>query len=467
MTDEADTLAPIRFLHGEAVEHNGWLMKKSRGILPLKKRRYFILSGCELVCKVAPNDSESRWALNTLGADVLVESDKLKLTLRTSEKKVVLFTSSVDELNAWAKALAASSNQNIEQYYEFGKTLGEGGFATVKLGIDKETMTKYAIKVVTKQMDDEHNMEFLHRELNIMKAVNSNYVIRTFDIFDSPRKLFFVLEYMEGGTLHEIYQKLKPFNEQQVRSVLYDVISGVAYLHSKQIVHRDLKLKNVLAKQDKMPYGLKLADFGLSNFVGQRTMSRVVLKSQVGSPHYVAPEVLREELYGPAVDLWSIGVMMHIMLSGKYPFAGKTIKETLELVADADFKIRDEWFPDSLSGQARKLLQDLLREDPKKRPTAAQALQSDFMTMDKLPEHRIKPLISQRNLRFQAKTDWHEASRPHAAASFRAKKHKQPGRERLEQCIVLTTPAAATQFRLSQLIGAHSSRRMCHPHFAQ
>jgi len=385
MTENGDAPAPIRFLHGESVEHNGWLMKKSKGLLPIKKRRYFILSGSELVCKLAPNDSESRWVVNTLGAEVLTEPDKLKLSLRTSEKKITLFSSSADELNAWAKALKASSNQSIEQYYEFGKTLGEGGFATVKLGIDKETMTKYAIKVVTKQMDDEHNMEFLHRELNIMKAVNSNYVIRTFDIFDSPRKLFFVLEYMQGGTLHEIYQKHKPFNEQQVRAVLFDVLSGVAYLHSKQIVHRDLKLKNVLAERETMPYGLKLADFGLSNFVGQRTMSRVVLKSQVGSPHYVAPEVLREELYGPAVDLWSIGVMMHIMLSGKYPFAGKTIKETLELVADADFRIREEWFPGNLSQQARELLQELLREDPKKRPTAATALKSGFMTMENWP----------------------------------------------------------------------------------
>eukprot|EP00186_Timspurckia_oligopyrenoides_P004725 CAMPEP_0182441708 /NCGR_PEP_ID=MMETSP1172-20130603/687_1 /TAXON_ID=708627 /ORGANISM="Timspurckia oligopyrenoides, Strain CCMP3278" /LENGTH=380 /DNA_ID=CAMNT_0024636165 /DNA_START=346 /DNA_END=1488 /DNA_ORIENTATION=- len=378
MTDSLATEGGvIRFLHGESVEHSGWLRKCS-GVVQIKKKRYFILSGSELECKVAPNDEGSKWILSVLGASIETEPEKLKLILKTREKKLLLIASSVEDLEQWKKALEASSNQKIEQYYEFGKTIGEGGFASVKLGIDKETMKKYAIKIVQKQMDDEHHMEFLHRELIIMKAVNSNHVIRTFDIFDSPRKLYFVLEYMQGGTLHEIYQAQKPFTEEQVRAVLFDVLSGVAYLHSKQIVHRDLKLKNVLAQQTVMPYGLKLADFGLSNFVGQRTMSRVVLKSQVGSPHYVAPEVLREELYGPPVDLWSVGVIMHIMLSGKYPFAGKTIKETLELVADGTFKLREEWFP-GLSESARTLLSALLRENPSQRPTARDALASDFM----------------------------------------------------------------------------------------
>mmetsp|Transcript_1618 Transcript_1618/g.2723 ORF Transcript_1618/g.2723 Transcript_1618/m.2723 type:complete len:453 (+) Transcript_1618:357-1715(+) len=366
----------IRFLHGEEIEFHGWLFKKSGGMIPVKKKRYFVLSGSELECKYAPND-DSRWTMNLFGAELHCDPSKYKITVKSGERRLTLMATNQQEYDDWWKAIKSSSNQSIDQYYEFGDTIGEGGFAVVKLGIDKETMKKYAIKVVTKQLDDEHNIEFLHRELHIMKTVQSPYVIRTYDIFDSPRKLYFVLEYMSGGTLHEIYQKQKPFNVKQVRSVLFDILSGVDYLHSKQIVHRDLKLKNVLASSTEMPYGLKLADFGLSNFVGTRTLSRVILKSQVGSPHYVAPEVLRDDVYGPAVDLWSVGVMMHILLSGKYPFAGRTIQETLELVAKAEFKIREEWFP-VLTDNARDLMKQLLHEDPKKRITAPKALEHPF-----------------------------------------------------------------------------------------
>ncbi|KAA8491558.1 Myosin light chain kinase A [Porphyridium purpureum] len=368
----------ITFLHGQEVEHNGWLIKRSNGMLPVKKKRYFIISGSELTCRAAPND-ESKWTINLLNAQLETDREKLRLVVTAGERKVQLQAANSSDFAAWEKAIKSSRCQNIEQFYELGDTIGEGGFAVVKVGIDRETMTKYAVKIVHKQLDDEHNMQFLHRELLIMKTINSPHVIRTFDVFDSPRELYFVLEYMAAGTLHELYQKNKPFSEQQVSSVMFDILSGIKYLHSKRIVHRDLKLKNVLASNKEMPFNLKLADFGLSNFVGPTTTRKVVLKSQVGSPHYVAPEVLRDTVYGPAVDLWSIGVMMHIMLSGKYPFAGKTIPETLEMVARAHFRMRDDWFPEQLSADAIDLLHKLLQEDPKKRITAADALQHPFI----------------------------------------------------------------------------------------
>jgi len=99
---------------------------------------------------------------------------------------------------------------------------------------------------------------------------------------------------MCGGTLGEILKKVGRFKEDQARKILADILNGVAYVHDKSIVHRDLKLKNILCEKKEMPVRVKVEAFGLANFVGVRTVSKVALKSQVGSPHYVAPEVLRE-----------------------------------------------------------------------------------------------------------------------------------------------------------------------------
>jgi len=121
----------------------------------------------------------------------------------------------------------------------------------------------------------------------------------------------------------------------------------------------------------------------LANFVGVRTQSRIVLQSQVGSPHYVSPEVLREEMYGPPVDLWACGIIMHIILTRRYPFAGETIQETLELVCKGRFSpVGAEW--DRISSDAKSLLQGLLREDPAERLTAEEALRHPWLTADLL-----------------------------------------------------------------------------------
>lgn len=206
-----------------------------------------------------------------------------------------------------------------------------------------------------------------------MKSVSFPSVVRTYDIFDTKNRLYIVLEYMPGGTLGEILKKLGRFTEAQARPVLKDILEGVAYLHDKSIVHRDLKLKNILCDRKELPVRVKLADFGLANFVGVRTVSKVALQSQVGSPHYVAPEVLREEPYGPSVDVWAVGIILHILLSRRYPFAGETIQETLELVCRGRFSLQgSEW--DRVSEECKHLLVQLLKEDPTERITAREAL---------------------------------------------------------------------------------------------
>lgn len=308
-----------------------------------------------------------------MGAEVVGVEGARRIIVVCPDRTVRLITDTHGDYYHWLDALQKAANRRIEDYYELGQSIGEGAFAKVVMGLDRTTLEKFAVKIIEKQSDDELGQQFIWRELNVMKSVNHYNIVRTFDIFDTKNRLYLVLEYMPGGTLGEVLKKVGRFTEDQARNILADILNGVAYLHDKSIVHRDLKLKNILCENMEMPVRVKLADFGLANFVGVRTVSKVALKSQVGSPHYVAPEVLREEPYGPVVDTWAVGVIFHIMLTRRYPFAGETIQETLELVVQGRFSpVGQEW--DRISSNAKNLLQGLLREDPRERLSARDAL---------------------------------------------------------------------------------------------
>lgn len=127
------------------------------------------------------------------------------------------------------------------------------------MGLDRTTLQQYAVKVIEKQSDDAQGLEFIWRELNVMKAVNHPNIVRTYDIFDTRSRLYIVLEYMPGGTLADLLKHTGRFTEAQARPVLRDILRGVAYLHSKSVVHRDLKLKNILCDRRELPVSVKLA----------------------------------------------------------------------------------------------------------------------------------------------------------------------------------------------------------------
>jgi serine/threonine protein kinase len=359
------------FRHGLPEELAGWMYKKQR-VFPAKKKRYFKLASQVLSSHVR-NNADPSWEQNLLGAEVVGLEGPRRITVMCPDRTVRLYTETAGEYYKWLDALQKAASRRIEDFYELGQSLGEGAFAKVLLGLDRSTLEKFAVKIIEKQSDDELGLQFIWRELSVMKSVNHPNIVRTYDIFDTKNRLYIVLEYMPGGTLGEILKKLGRFTEAQARPILKDILSGVAYLHDKSIVHRDLKLKNILCESKEMPVRVKLADFGLANFVGVRTVSKVALQSQVGSPHYVAPEVLREEPYGPVVDAWAVGIILHIMLTRRYPFAGETIQETLELVCRGRFSLQgSEW--DRVSDDGKNLLSALLTEDPTERITARAAL---------------------------------------------------------------------------------------------
>mmetsp|Transcript_4339 Transcript_4339/g.13122 ORF Transcript_4339/g.13122 Transcript_4339/m.13122 type:complete len:375 (+) Transcript_4339:232-1356(+) len=367
-------MAEMRHGISDAVE--GHLFVRGRFALR-RTKKYICLDSQTLLCS-ADKKAPVKMEIPISGAVITNNEHNRLIRIMNEKKRVTLYADTPEDYARWLEVLQKAACSNIEDFYEFGERLGEGAFATVYQGIDKTTLETFAIKVIDKGKAD-NEIEFIQRETRIMKTIDHPNVIKTYDVFDTKSNLYLVMEYMPGGTLADIMKAKLLRTEKTVKSVMFDILQGVAYLHRMHIVHRDLKLKNILCKNNTLPLEIKLADFGLSNNVGVRTVSRVALRSQVGSPHFVAPEILRDQPYGTAVDLWSCGVILHLLLTAKYPFSGKTVQDTLKLVCTGKVELRGpEWGYVSKEGQ--NFVLSLLEEDPEKRPTAEEALKHSWFS---------------------------------------------------------------------------------------
>eukprot|EP00755_Sulcionema_specki_P023585 Sspe_Gene.79267::Locus_49687_Transcript_2_3_Confidence_0.500_Length_711::g.79267::m.79267 len=188
--------------------------------------------------------------------------------------------------------------------YELGKTLGTGTFSKVKHGMDTETGTAYAIKIIDKaQLQKEHMEEQLKREIAVMKLLKHEHIVQLKEVLQTQKHIYLILELITGGELFERIVESKRFDEARARRYFQQLIMGVYYCHRQGIAHRDLKPENLLldSKDD-----LKISDFGLSNLQrGGAGCGGTLLQTVCGTPNYVAPEVLKEKGYnGITADIW-------------------------------------------------------------------------------------------------------------------------------------------------------------------
>jgi calcium/calmodulin-dependent protein kinase I len=362
--------------HGNPINIEGWLSKEGK-IFRGKSKRYMKLRDCVLSnhhSEAAP----ATWEQNIANCPVQVDSSQLELSIVFPKKRVSFYAETQEVFDAWSAALMRASASGIEDYYTLGKLLGEGAFAQVRVGNDKKTGEEFAIKIIKKKEYDSRETEYILREVSIMKSIKHDNVVNTFDVFDSKENLYIVLEFMKGGELFDIIAESGHFSEKDASQVMRDVVKGVQYLHMHAIVHRDIKPENVLCKAKSLPLQVKLADFGLANFSEDGTVQESRAGCIVGTPGYVAPEVVKREEYGPAIDLWACGVLLYIMLSGKMPFYGRDDNECLHRIARGEYSFPDrEW--SSISEAGKSIVKALLQVDPVKRLTADSALQHKWL----------------------------------------------------------------------------------------
>ncbi|EFJ39750.1 hypothetical protein VOLCADRAFT_78266 [Volvox carteri f. nagariensis] len=269
----------------------------------------------------------------------------------------------------------------LRDVYKLGKTLGTGGFSVVKLASDRFTGVEYACKIMAlppvgqEVGENENTREDIFKEIDLLCGMNHENVIFLKEYFEEGNKVYLITELLTGGELLEAVLKRGSYTEAEARLCFVQVLRGIEYLHSKNVVHRDLKLENLLlAKQDDISL-VKIADFGLAKHAvnGMQTIC--------GTPQYVAPEVIvgaKGHVYGPGVDMWSAGVVLYILLGGYPPFWSDSEPQLFDMIRKGKYSFGDPVW-NKVSESAKDLIRKLLVVDPTKRLTATEALQHQFI----------------------------------------------------------------------------------------
>lgn len=258
--------------------------------------------------------------------------------------------------------------KEIEEIYEFRRELGRGSFGRVYEALCQKTGIKWAIKAVNKEKAGSSAVKLLEREVNIMKMIDHEHVICLKEVYETPTKMFLVMELCDEGELCDLLKKRKTLKENEALTVIRQLADALAYLHDLDIVHRDLKLENILLCQPVAdePLNTKISDFGLSYVKGS---GEAMMQSVCGTPMYMAPEVIDEHEYSRQCDIWSIGVILYILLTGSPPFQAPTEEKLYQLIKQG---VLDFTHPcwQTINESAKNLLEGMLEVDPAHRSTA-------------------------------------------------------------------------------------------------
>ena len=263
--------------------------------------------------------------------------------------------------------------EKITDFYDIVGDLGSGAYAVAKKIVHKDTGAEYAVKIIQKKHLEERERDRLTMETNILKRVRHPNIIALKAVCETEDELFLIMELAEGGELFEHIVNQGAYSEHDAVDVTLQITSAIAYLHDLNIVHRDIKPENILLKK-KGTMELKLADFGLSKMFD----ATVRMQTTCGSPGYVAPEVLTDDMYGREVDMWSVGVIAYVLLSGFPPFYSENIKELFQQIMIAKYDFPPQYW-DSVSDSAKDFVRKLLVRNPGSRMSASQALEHPWL----------------------------------------------------------------------------------------
>lgn len=309
--------------------------------------------------------------LNSIGEDLTMKSDNNSLTPLPVSNEVQT-----------PKLVISGNNFTGETLGEYilVKSLG-GDNSQVKLAVHKTTKERVAVKTLKKATMTEQELTRAQREIDIMRQLtqlDNPYIIKLLDFIETSEEFHIFLEYVSGGELVALILKNKGLNEVHTHKLFLQILSAIRCCHSNKIIHRDIKLQNILLDHNR---NIKLIDFGLSNF----TQEGVFRDTFCGTPAYASPEILLGNKYsGPEVDLWSLGVVLYAMLTSEFPFT--TISDILK----GKFKE-----PTNVTQECVDLLQRVLRVNKDERETLQGVLDHPWINMT---SEQLESKLSQRNV---------------------------------------------------------------------
>ncbi|XP_074521263.1 MAP/microtubule affinity-regulating kinase 4-like isoform X2 [Halichoeres trimaculatus] len=264
-------------------------------------------------------------------------------------------------------ALCSDEQPHIGNY-RLLKTIGKGNFAKVKLARHILTGREVAIKIIDKTQLNPTSLQKLYREVRIMKTLNHPNIVHLFEVIETEKTLYLIMEYASGGEVFDYLVAHGRMKEKEARAKFRQIVSAVHYCHQKNIVHRDLKAENLLLDADS---NIKIADFGFSNEFSAGSK----LDTFCGSPPYAAPELFQGKKYdGPEVDIWSLGVILYTLVSGSLPFDGQNLKELRERVLRGKYRV-----PFYMSTDCEGILRRFLVLNPTKRCSLEQIMKDKWI----------------------------------------------------------------------------------------
>ena len=301
------------------------------------------------------------------------------------------------------------SNRKVEDTYFFIKPpLGSGMFGTVYKAKHKKTGVFRAIKRIKKDMKNTTSLEALLKDVDILKTLDHPNIIKVYEYYQDEGSIYIVTELCTGGELFEQIIKEKNFTERKAGELMRQMLSAIAYCHEKKLVHCDLKPENIIFESQSNNNLVKIIDFGNSSFCEGDSK----LSNRFGSVYYVAPEVLMGS-YTEKCDVWSLGVIMYLILSGKPPFNGVNDQIILKKVYEGKFNFDGpEW--QNISADAKDLISKMLTFDFNNRITARKCLEHKWIKeLGKVEDHKLSLPIGKRSLRnlktFKAESKMQEA----------------------------------------------------------
>ncbi|KAF6147886.1 hypothetical protein GIB67_014466 [Kingdonia uniflora] len=298
-----------------------------------------------------------------------------------------------------ASSVLPHPTQSLRELYMIGKKLGQGQFGTTYLVVEKSTSTRYACKSIPKRkLICREDYDDVWREIQIMHHLSEHLnVVRIRGTYEDSVFVHIVMELCAGGELFDRIVQKGHYSERKAAHLIKTIVGVVESCHSLGVMHRDLKPENFLFSSSDEDAALKATDFGLSIFYKPGDTFCDV----VGSPYYVAPEVLRKN-YGPESDVWSAGIILYILLSGVPPFWAETESGIFRQILQGKLDFESEPWP-LISESAKDLLRKMLERNPKQRPTAHEVLCHPWIVDDSVaPDRPLDSAVLSRLKQFSA-----------------------------------------------------------------
>ena len=261
------------------------------------------------------------------------------------------------------------NNEPVSNYYIILDNVGQGSYGKVKKVKHRKLNEIRAMKIVDKKSTSSHH------EIEILRKISHPNIINIFEIFEDYKQYYIICEYCEGGELFSIISRKGFFSEKEAAKIIQQILQAVNYLHTNNIIHRDLKPENIIFVSNDKDI-IKLIDFGTAIEVKDKGKK---LKKIIGTPYYIAPEVLKEN-YNEKCDVWSCGVILFILLCGYPPFNGRSNKEIYNKIENSAPIFYDEEWND-ISKEAKDLCKKMLKKNPYERFSAQECLKHNWFNI--------------------------------------------------------------------------------------